>query len=376
MLVLIYLIATTLVANFIPPLLVFYYYILANSGLLILTVAKAKRRGIELLKRSIRLRTFGSPLQLAAYIATLQVVLAVSLGFVIGFGKSPHSLKPIPLLTNVAFLTTSILGAEISRAYLLRKFGRKFRSKSVLVVSIATLYFVLSMSSFTLPRTSPLELLKFFGYKIVPTFAQQLFATMLAFFGGARASITYFAIVRSFEWFSPLLPDLDWTLNAFISTIPSVTGYFLLERETEGKKVKVANESLASWAATAAASILLLLFFTGSFGYHPAIVGSGSMRPAIDVGDVVIVQHVNPDELKVGDVVQYYSGEGYTITHRIVDIRETAEGKIFITKGDANELADTPFTEDRIVGKVVFVIPKLGYLPLLARKLADYYAGM
>ncbi len=378
MLVLIYLIAAALIADLVPPSFAFYYYILANSCLAVVTILMAKKMGIVFLKKFKWLRTFGNAAWLAAYVAAFQVVLAVSLGFIVGFGKSPYSFKPLPLATNALFVASSTIGIEFSRAYLLKRLDRKFRSKSTLVIVIALLYFALAVYGFRRSLVlSPLELLKFTGQRIIPTLSQQLFATLLAYIGGAYASIVYFAIVRAFEWFSPLLPDLDWTLSGFVNTLAPVVGYFLLEREIETRKrLRVAQESLSSWAATAAVSLLLLLFFTGTFGYHPAIVGSGSMRPVIDVGDIVVVQHVSPEELKVGDIVQYYSPEGYTITHRIIEIREGPEGKIFITKGDANEMADAPFTADRIVGKVVFVIPKLGYIPLAMRKLVRYYAGM
>ncbi len=378
MLVVLCLIAVTILGKFVPAKFLFRYYIMAYILLATVSILQAKKKGLIIFKKFGRLRSFGSPMRFAAYVAALQVVLAISFGFIVGFGKSPYSFTVPALVTNLLFVFSSVVGIELSRSYILRSTERKIKSREALILTISSLYFAVAIyPAMQSLSPSPLSVLKFFGQRVIPLFSQQLFATLLAYIGGAYASITYFTILRAFEWFSPLLPDLDWTLNGFVATMAPVAGYFLLERELErGKRVKIAKESVSSWAATAAASILLIAFFSGAFGYHPAIVGSGSMQPAIDVGDIVVVQHVSPEELKVGDIVQYYSTEGYTITHRIIEIRETEEGEVFITKGDANEIADAPFTADRVVGKVIFVIPKLGYIPLVMRKLIRYYAGM
>ncbi len=92
------------------------------------------------------------------------------------------------------------------------------------------------------------------------------------------------------------------------------------------------------------------------------------MRPAIEVGDIVIVKKVSVDEISVGDVIQYRE-EHYTVTHRVVDVMQNGEQKIFITKGDANDVVDDPVSGDRVVGKVVFVIPRIGLVTLMLRDL-------
>lgn len=90
------------------------------------------------------------------------------------------------------------------------------------------------------------------------------------------------------------------------------------------------------------------------FGWSSAVVISGSMADAINVNDLVVVH--NQDSYETDDVIMFESGRNL-VTHRIINI--TDEG--FTTKGDANNTADAnPVTEEQIVGKVVWVIPKVG----------------
>ena len=78
----------------------------------------------------------------------------------------------------------------------------------------------------------------------------------------------------------------------------------------------------------------------GVLGVKPAVVLSGSMDPAIQVGDLIFVNDCDPAALKEGDVVCYLSS-GKAITHRIVSIAEGDDGQPrLVTKGDANNAED------------------------------------
>lgn len=100
-------------------------------------------------------------------------------------------------------------------------------------------------------------------------------------------------------------------------------------------------------------------------GYTPMVVLSGSMSGVqnghIEVGDLVFVKKVEPENLKTGDVIAYMNN-GTTVTHRIIAI-DTAEDKslLFTTKGDANNAEDTdPVTEEQLVGLYQGRLAKVG----------------
>lgn len=92
------------------------------------------------------------------------------------------------------------------------------------------------------------------------------------------------------------------------------------------------------------------------FGYSAAVVVSGSMSGSIEIDDLVVIHR--EESYAAGDVITFESESGRSVvTHRIVD--RTEDG--YITKGDANNAADLdPVPEERVVGRVVRVIPKIG----------------
>ncbi len=91
------------------------------------------------------------------------------------------------------------------------------------------------------------------------------------------------------------------------------------------------------------------------FGWSAAVVVSGSMSPAIEVDDMVIIHRQSA--YSCGDAVMYKDGNNL-VTHRVEEVTQTG----YITRGDANNTSDPPISADCVVGKVVFVIPKVGRL--------------
>lgn len=96
-------------------------------------------------------------------------------------------------------------------------------------------------------------------------------------------------------------------------------------------------------------------------GFGTYIVTGGSMEPTIHKGSLVLVQPVSPSAVKLGDVITFQQYD-QTTTHRVMSVAETAEGLAFMTKGDANSVADPEAkTFPGQVGIVRFAIPVAGY---------------
>ena len=89
------------------------------------------------------------------------------------------------------------------------------------------------------------------------------------------------------------------------------------------------------------------------FGYSVFSVSTGSMKPAINQNDVIIVK--KSDHYEENDIITFRSDNAY-VTHRIINI----VGDSIVTKGDANNAKDVAIKEDVIVGKVIHVYSNLG----------------
>ena len=96
----------------------------------------------------------------------------------------------------------------------------------------------------------------------------------------------------------------------------------------------------------------------GIFGVKIFTVISWSMIPVYDIGDILIVKEVAPEEIKVDDDIVYKGEKGSlknkTITHRVVSIDKEEDGNYkIITKGVNNRSKDPAINQTQIYGRVV-----------------------
>lgn len=125
---------------------------------------------------------------------------------------------------------------------------------------------------------------------------------------------------------------------------------------------------------TTAVILLATLFFLTTFGsseqYKLFAVRSGSMRPAISEGDLILA--VKQENYKKGDIIAY-NKKGATVTHRIVDLQEKDGESFFITKGDANDKPDDgSVRKEQIFGKVKGSLLFLGRIVLFSKTQAGF----
>ena len=110
--------------------------------------------------------------------------------------------------------------------------------------------------------------------------------------------------------------------------------------------------------------------------YRTFIVLSGSMAPAIPTGSVVVVRPVQPETVRVGDVITYWPASrrqdaGPALTHRIVEIVEPGRSPLVLTKGDANPTTDTAVERlGQPVWKLLFTVPWAGYVLVFSQTTA------
>ena len=90
------------------------------------------------------------------------------------------------------------------------------------------------------------------------------------------------------------------------------------------------------------------------FGYSAFIIVSGSMKPTINVDDLIIIKQEN--NYKEKEIVTYKSNKNSIITHRITRI----ENELIYTKGDNNNTEDEPIEASQIQGKLVYKIRGFG----------------
>lgn len=86
-----------------------------------------------------------------------------------------------------------------------------------------------------------------------------------------------------------------------------------------------------------------------------------SMHPTIRSGEALWVVPVDPDRVRVGDVVLHAAFESRLVAHRVVDISSPpplggpSPPAVFLTKGDGCPRPDAPVMGAELLGKVAAV---------------------
>ncbi|HHW31908.1 MAG TPA: signal peptidase I [Clostridiaceae bacterium] len=295
-------------------------------------------------------------------------------GFMDGIGASPYSRSITGMLVNVLSFGSVIVMMEWVRNYIINKVKKKYLIQfSILVVIIFTFYrlnlrILMSVENWQ-------QVIRYVGEYAGPEIALNILMAYMVYIGGERPAIIYMALTNLPIWISPLLPNLRWITKAFIGIMSPVIFFIMLRQiyKKQAKEVKIReqkSEKPTSWIAVSVFSIALIWFAVGVFPIYPVVILTGSMQPAIDPGDIVLLQRTDGQNLKVGEIIQYWTGEIF-IVHRIISI-DQATGR-YQTKGDSNSAPDSVLVgPEQIKGKLISVIPKVGKLSIWLRRDYEY----
>jgi signal peptidase I len=134
---------------------------------------------------------------------------------------------------------------------------------------------------------------------------------------------------------------------------------------TWAKRLRVIVGSLLVVAVLIAAGVGTVALTNGSWSVNPVL--SGSMRPGVAVGGVVISERVPVSELMVRDVIVFRRPDkpSEQLVHRIIKIAKGSSGQFLInTQGDANTIRD-PWTltiRGKYAYRVRWSLPLIGYV--------------
>ncbi len=117
---------------------------------------------------------------------------------------------------------------------------------------------------------------------------------------------------------------------------------------------------LSTYVTTLMVLIAVVIIAIRIMGWGLYSVDSYSMSPTYPINSMIVVQKVDPSEIKVNDVITFVINDsGTLVTHRVTAV-DTAN-QTFTTKGDANSTEDaSPVLWGNVVGRVVVGVPMVG----------------
>jgi signal peptidase len=293
------------------------------------------------------------------------LLLIYLLGLATGFLKNGYSLAPTMILQNTLPVLAIVVATELLRYGMCQRVGDHKWLLVVIAAGFAALNIAVGLTTYHL--TAPLDWLEMIGRLVLGSIATSALLTLVAYKSDSRPTLTYAVVMALYPIVVPIIPDLGafiWSVLAIV--LPTVlllrfNEFFVTKRPIPGRERR-AGRLLAMVPALAVLSVVVILV-SGIFRYWATAIGSGSMTPQINMGDVVIIDqdYGAAEQLEPGTVVAFQH-DGRIIVHRLVAVEQSPSGLRLHTKGDHNASEDAwAVTAGDIVGKVNWRIPWVGW---------------
>lgn len=298
-------------------------------------------------------------------IVVLVFLLAFYLfGLIIGFAKTGNYFTFGGMKNYVIPVILTTIFKEILRYNYLVKSGE---NKKLIVFSFVIFVFVDLANSLYFGNYSDLmHSFKFLALSILPAISYNIYATYVSYYAGYKSILIYGIIIGVYGYLIPIIPNADEYLTSLVRfLLPIVLLYRLYNTIKNENDEKIERDYNKKDYITLVVAILfvgvLVYFSSGYFKYHAVAIATGSMSPAIDRGDVAVIEKTQDYEnIQPGQVLAY-EYHSILVVHRVSRKVKVEDGYYFYTIGDANEEEDNYIIkQDMIEGVVKLKIPFIG----------------
>lgn len=293
-------------------------------------------------------------------------------GLFTGFLKSSYSLKLVNIFKNAFPILLVIVLSEFLRYIWVSK--SKENKIGLIVGYLGFLLIDVCLMLNTYDITSALGLTKMICLVVFPSITKNILLTYVTYKVGYKNCIFYRIIVDLSVYILPLFPDFGEYINVILETVLPIIivirlnnlfNYYDLRKIKESRYTK---KNLIIYSVITFALLVIVTLTSGYFRYYALTIGSGSMTPKINKGDVVVVKKLKDTEIydiKKGDIL-VYNHDDKIIVHRVNKIIKNNGQINFKTKGDNNNTADSwQVKQDEVIGIVKFKIRYIG-MPTVA----------
>lgn len=294
------------------------------------------------------------------------------LGLFSGFVKSSYSLSFINIIKNTFPVIVLILISELMRYVLFNKTKRNLPCLIIgcllfVMVDVNTMVHIYDVKT-------ALGITKMICLVVFPSITKNIFLTYLTMKVGYKNGIIYRLITEISTYLLPIFPDFGEYINVLLKTVLPIAIMARLNNMFNYYSVRKIKDSrynsrkLVLYSFITFALLTIVLLTSGLFTYQALTIGSGSMSPTIEKGDVIILKSMKNEEarkIKKGDVL-VYNHDNKIIVHRVIKKSNNGETISFKTKGDYNNAKDSwTVKQEDVIGIVKFRIRWVG-MPTVA----------
>lgn len=294
------------------------------------------------------------------------------LGLFSGFVKTGYSLSVVNIIKNTFPFILMIIVCELLRYELFSK-----SKGNMLCMIFGCILFVavdVNLSVHLYDVTTALGLTKMICLVVFPSVTKNVFLAFLTMKVGYKCAMFYRFITELNTYLFPIFPDFGEYINVLLKTslpiimMAKINNMFNYYEQRKIKTSRYNNRNLILYSFITFWLLVIVILTSGLFTYQALTIGSGSMSPKIEKGDVVILKRVKTEKIKTlkkGDIL-VYNHENKIIVHRIVKKVYVDGNYSFITKGDNNNARDGWVVKGSdVIGMVEFRIRWIG-MPTVA----------
>lgn len=292
------------------------------------------------------------------------IIVYLISGLFVSFGKNPNSATLKGLIINFWITGSVILSREYVRYLIVNNTYEKQKKK--VCIAIIIIMTLLEVKTLNLSDLNFYYVFKKIVSEFLPVLSKNILFTYMAYCKNYIAAICYDLLIYLVLWLSPILPNMTWFMIAIIDIATPIIlllyiRYIKQKKDYFKSKEGVRDTEPKSVIILVIIVILAIWFALGVFPIKPIAIATGSMAPQINIGDIAIIKKCSPNDIEVGDIIEYKMPD-FTVVHRIVEIKQENGRYYFATKGDSNDSRDKNLvTEDQLIGKCLFKIRYLGY---------------
>jgi signal peptidase len=278
-------------------------------------------------------------------------------GYFSGFLMNSYQRSFFGITKNILYAFGLISSSEIMRHMFLR---RRNDNTKLFILSIIVFSFVEIVTKFSANQLdSNVQILKLLFSVVVPIFSKNILLSFITLKVGCVSSILYRSLIELPLYVVPIIPNLGYYIENLIITILPLIILLIIYKlyySDDGKivssrmynKINKISNVIYSFIVIILLGVVILV--SGIGRYIVYTIGSASMEPTIDVGDVVVIDKKDKD-FEEDDIIAFYHND-VILVHRVVKVYKDAYGKYYQTKGDNNATADSWLVKEKdVVGQ-------------------------
>jgi signal peptidase len=291
------------------------------------------------------------------------LILIYVLGLVTGFLRNGSEV--LVVVRNALPVAGVAILTELLRYGLVKRIGGSWKLLAAVVATFSAMTIAVGWSSYSL--SSPLLVFEMVGRLVLGSMAVNLMLTFVAWKSDFRPTVIYALVMALYPVVTPIVPDLGPFLYSVAAVVLPMLLFMRFNMLFEAKRgLPQRGSRAAGWLATVPILAVLgvvVVMVSGIFRYWAMAVGSGSMTPNINKGDVVIIDkdYGGMARIEAGMVLAFRQ-DGRVVVHRVMEIKKAEGGYKVQTKGDFNADKDAWLVrEEDVVGVVNLRVPLVGW---------------